>query len=338
MNARKEILSDALQRMQGVPVLVIGDVMLDRYIWGIVDRISAEAPVPVVKVKRIEERLGGAGNVIHNLRNVGAEVSICGYVGNDDEGTKVLSLFRDLKVNTDGVMVDSARPTTVKTRVIAHQQQVVRIDREDPPSEECPLDTSLDEQLCEHISKQLQKYRVIVVSDYAKGAITERIMNMLEGASKDNKISLAERPLVVDPHPEHYHLYRCMSVGKPNRKEAEAVSGVRIKSPESAGRAAEILIDKWKADAMLISLGEDGLLIARRSVKPHLVLPTQAREVSDVSGAGDTVTAIFAAALGAGAGHEIAGELANIAAGVVVSEVGTTPVDLAKMKRQIARL
>lgn len=335
MNPKKEILLETLKKIKGLPIMVIGDLMLDRYIWGNVDRISPEAPVPVVHVRRTEDRLGGAGNVVSNLCNLGMKVSVCGFVGRDDEGIRIMEILKESGVDSSGVFVDSARPTTVKTRVLAQRQQIVRLDREEPPSRELPLDGKLSDDFCAFTEKHIDNNRAVIFSDYGKGVITGSLIEKFEAAKLSGKIGINKVPLVVDPHPSHYALYKSMSVAKPNRKEAEIATGIRITDRESAGRAAAALIKQWNSEMMLISLSEDGLIISRASGEPDIFLDTVAREVSDVSGAGDTVTSVFSAALAAGATPEIAGTLANVAAGVVVGEVGTVPVNIAKLIKQI---
>lgn len=335
--SRQSLLS-ALESIVDTEIAVVGDIMLDRYIFGSVDRISPEAPVPVVHVKKVEDRLGGAGNVVRNLCNLGAKVSLFGIVGHDPEGERVKVILDKHKVDTTGLLVDGDRPTTLKTRVIAQRQQVVRIDREEVKKEQTASSTKLNERLANLVRDSISRARAVIVSDYGKGAISDVLLTRLEEARQSGKIGIGKVPLVVDPHPTHYSIYKGMSVGKPNRREAEIASGIAIDGRESATSAAHVLLKRWNAEMMLVSLGESGLVIAQASGAPDIFLETVAQEVSDVSGAGDTVTAVFAAALAAGNEPSVAGELANLAAGVVVSEVGTVPVDIAKLKLEIERL
>lgn len=314
--------------------MVIGDLMLDRYIWGSVERISSEAPVPIVNVLKNEDRLGGAANAARNLANLGAQVSLFGFVGGDKEGEILKQLLRKHSIHIDGVLEDRSRPTSLKTRVIAHAQQVVRIDREQISYPKI----ALQQRMAALITSNLKKFKAVLISDYGKGSISEVIMAPLSKAVRKGELSLRKRPLVVDPNPSSYHFYSGMSVAKPNRREAEEASGVKIRDKDSALKAGRLLLRKWNAEMMLISLGEDGLLIVPSQGKKGVLLETLAQEVHDVSGAGDTVTALFAAALGAGAQPVLAGQLANIGAGVVVSEVGTVAVEASKLKREIERL
>jgi D-beta-D-heptose 7-phosphate kinase / D-beta-D-heptose 1-phosphate adenosyltransferase len=308
--------------------------MLDRYIWGTVDRISPEAPVPVVAVTKTEDRLGGAGNVVRNLTALGARVSACGFVGDDKEGQTVLQLLSASGVNKEGVLIDKDRPTTVKTRVIAHAQQVVRIDREVKGSHSI----ALREGFSALVDAQIDSSRAVVLSDYGKGAISETLMRHCDAAHAAKRIGWQIRPLVLDPHPSNYSIYHSVTVAKPNRKEAELASGIAISDRASAAHAGRVLIERWGAEVLLITLGEDGMAVVKRGTEDALFLETVAREVFDVSGAGDTVTAIFAAAAAVGASERMASSLANIAAGIVVSEVGTVAVDMERLKAEVKLL
>jgi D-beta-D-heptose 7-phosphate kinase/D-beta-D-heptose 1-phosphate adenosyltransferase len=331
--ATKQELRETLEKMAGTPVLVVGDLLLDRYTWGKVERISPEAPVPVVQVVRMEDRLGGAGNVVRNLVNIGVKVSVAGLIGDDSDGRIMLDLFDDAGAEYSGVVVDSSRPTVLKSRVIAATQQVVRIDRE-------VLDTArpeISKKLAAVVKESIGPSKAVVLSDYGKSAVTADVLSTLTQAYEQGELGLASRPLFVDPHPRNYDSYRRMSVAKPNRKEAEVASGRSINSIEDAFDAAGILLKKWGADIMVITLGEGGMVVRRADSADGLHLETMAREVFDVSGAGDTVTAVFTAALAVGAGPINAGILANIAAGIVVSEVGTAAIKLDRLRQQVEK-
>jgi rfaE bifunctional protein kinase chain/domain len=337
MAEKKELLK-VLEKIKGTPILVIGDIMLDRYIFGAVERISPEAPVPVVHVTKTENRLGGAGNAVRNLCNLSADVTLCGFIGDDQESAEVLKLLEKYKVGHDGVLIDRKLPTTSKTRVISQRQQIVRIDREEVPDSSNPRDSALVNKLIKYISSVYEKNNAVIFSDYGKGTVTSSVINLFEEAGKNKKIGFGIRPLMVDPHPTNYFIYKGMSVAKPNRKEAEIATGIRIKDRQSASKAARVILEKWHSQMVLISLGEDGLMIAQENNSPDIFIDTVAQEVSDVSGAGDAVTAVFTAALATGATPLIAGHLANIAAGIVVSEVGTVPIDAKKLLAAIEKL
>ena len=334
MLSSKGELLQALDRIREIPVLVVGDIILDRYIWGSVERISPEAPVPVVDVRRAEDRLGGAANVARNLRSIGAAVSLCGFIGDDEEGQVVLKLLEMEQVARDGVVVDRQRPTCLKTRVIAQAQQVVRVDRESRVS----LNDSLRQGFAAVVESQIDWAKAVVISDYGKGAVSEPLIGKFADARKSRRISLTSRPLVVDPHPANYAIYREICIAKPNRKEAEIASGLQINNRESAVQAAKVLLQKWNAEMVMITLGEDGLLMMLADDAQPLFRETLALEVYDVSGAGDTVTAIFSAAMGAGVKPSVAGDLANIGAGVAVSEVGTVSVSRERLCAEIERV
>lgn len=330
----KEDLLGIIEKIKDLPVLVVGDIMLDRYIWGKVERISQEAPVPVVQVTKIEDRLGGAGNVVRNLQSLGARVSVCGFISDDEEGQTVLKLLDRDGVGKDGVIVDRSCPTTLKTRVIAHNQQVVRIDRENVGAKS----PALREAFAALVDAHIDESKALILSDYGKGGISESLIKKIGDAKAAKRIGLGIRPFVIDPHPSNYHIYNGMTVAKPNRKEAEAGSGIKITDRASALKAASILAKKWNADIMLVSLGEGGLLVLSKENPEGLFVESTALQVFDVSGAGDTVTATFSAALAAGATLAQAGDLANIAAGIVVAEVGTVPIDRTKLQREVERL
>ncbi len=325
------LLLKALDRLQGQPVLVIGDLMLDRYVWGAVERISAEAPVPVVDVRKSENRLGGAANVAHNLSALGAKPTICGFIGDDSEGKDVLTLLEELGVSSAGIMVDRQRPTSLKTRIISQRQQMIRIDRESRN----PLPQANAEAFSSLIEALVAEHKSVVISDYGKGVIGTNLMNRFANIRKNSLIGYPDKALIIDPHPTNFDLYGQGCILKPNRKEAEQASGIKIDSPEKAQQAAEILIAKWNADVIFLTLGEGGVLIYEKNGKSSL-LPTVAREVFDVSGAGDTVTAVLSASLAAGDTLAIAGELANVAAGIVVAEVGTVAVTAEKIREALS--
>ncbi len=312
-NPKASELLTTIEHFKGQPILVVGDIIVDRYIWGQVNRISPEAPVPIVEVNKNEDRLGGAGNVVSNLLELGTEVHLAGFLGNDLEGESVKELLKSKAVDGSAIISVDGRPTTLKTRVIAHSQQVVRIDREDASN----YDSKIVEALAQAVSKQINKVKAVIISDYGKGAVTEEILKATQG--KGVKV-------VLDPHPKNYSFYRNIDVVKPNRKEAEKAVGFKISSVDLAFKAAKQLQEQWQVDTVLLSLSEDGLIVDSKKLNQSIHLPTVAKDVFDVSGAGDTVTAVYTAALAAGSSLEVAGTLANISAGIVVGEVGVVPI------------
>ena len=333
MLGNKKDLLATLDRIVSTPILVVGDLILDRYIWGKVERISPEAPVPVVEVQRTEDRLGGAGNVVRNLATIGAKPTVCGIVGSDEDAQAMLRLFAEIGADVRGVIVDDSRPTVLKTRVIAHTQQIVRIDRERCNGES----PQVNERISAAIESSIDEAKAVILSDYGKGTVSSHVLATLHRAYEQHRLGLSVRPLFVDPHPRNYDNYRRMSVAKPNRKEAEIASGRSISSVEDAFKAADILMERWNSEMMVITLGEDGMIVQQAGGQAGVHLETMAQEVFDVSGAGDTVTAVFCAALATGASPVIAGVLANIAAGIVVSEVGTVAIDIDRLRNEVSR-
>ena len=306
-------LRSIVDRFTGRKVLVLGDLMLDRYVWGRVERISPEAPVPVVEIERETYALGGAGNVAANLRSLGAEPVLVSVVGDDADGKVLCRSLAGRGVAPRRVVTDPARPTTVKTRIIAHSQQVVRADREsrvDLAGE--PLT-----RLLEAIADELPSCEAMVVSDYGKGVV--------HPAPLDRAILLARReriPVCVDPKESHIDHYRGVSLLTPNQHEAGYVMGRRVVDEASLLEVGWGLQKRLAAEAVLVTRGAEGMSLFERGGR-SVHLPTVAREVYDVTGAGDTVVSVVAIALAAGADYPSACQLANHAAGLVIREVGT---------------
>lgn len=315
-------------------VVVIGDLLLDEYIWGQVERISPEAPVVVVRQTEESKRLGGAGNVVHNLIALGAQVSVCGVVGDDDAGRVLVSMLETLGADTDGVLIDRTRPTPVKTRVIAHGQQVVRVDREHTGI----IAPTYQEGIAAHLESQLSHASGVVVSDYAKGTISPPLFNRIEKGYAEGSLGAGKIPVLVDPKAPNFSLYRGATVIKPNRKEAEEASLIRIHERKDAIRAGKKLLEKWNTEMVLITLGELGMVLVapQDGENPEVEVDTVARDVFDVSGAGDTVSAAFLLSLAAGATCTQAANISNIAAGIVVGEVGTVAVKFDDLQKTIS--
>jgi len=319
-------LAGLVRRFGDVRVLVVGDLMLDRFVWGRVSRISPEAPVPVVQVAREDARPGGAGNVVTNLAALGGRAAACGIVGRDEAGRGLVAALRGLGAGTDGVVAASGAPTTQKTRIIAHSQQVVRLDREERPS----ADGRAARQVRDWVLARRKRFDVLVISDYGKGVVTRELLAGLAAAHRQ-----APFTWLVDPKRENFEHYRRVSLVKPNREEAAAAAGVEIRDAQSLREAGRRLLEKWEADAVLLSRGEEGMALFKRGGGLR-EFPTAAREVFDVTGAGDTVIATCALALGAGGTLEEATILANHAAGVVVGKVGTATVSAAELRAALA--
>jgi D-beta-D-heptose 7-phosphate kinase/D-beta-D-heptose 1-phosphate adenosyltransferase len=332
MTSQKKLLS-VIDSFAGVPILVIGDLILDHYVWGKVSRISPEAPVVVVQVTKEEKRLGGAGNVAHNLAALGARALMCGVIGEDDGGKDVTRMLAGLNIDAQGVVVEPLRRTTVKTRVIAHAQQVVRVDREVT----CALELSASDALTRHIAGTAPQMRGIIVSDYAKGVICPSVFAPLEHCYSQGILGFGKIPLLIDPKAPNFSVYSRATVIKPNRSEAEEACFMEIPDRSHAIEAGEKLLKKWNCEMVLMTLGEDGMVLVSdiKNIDSALEIDTMAREVYDVSGAGDTVSAVFTLALAVGAHPQDAAQLANYAAGIVVSEIGTVAVNADDLRRAV---
>ncbi len=314
-------LRDLVARFAGRRVVVWGDLMLDRYLWGHVDRISPEAPVPVVEIERETFSLGGAGNVAANLKALGAEAVLVGVLGTDRDGDHLLEALSARGIETARVARDPGRPTTVKTRVIAHSQQVVRTDRE----ARSDLDSAAGETVVAGLAEEIGRADGLIVSDYGKGVITARGIESALAAASDRDIHVS-----VDPKESHIDVYQGASILTPNQHEAGGVMGRRIADEASLMEVGWGLLRRAQSKALLITRGPEGMSLFERDGR-YTHLPTVAREVYDVTGAGDTVVSVVALALAAGADFPSACSLANHAAGIVIREVGTatcTPAEL----------
>jgi D-beta-D-heptose 7-phosphate kinase/D-beta-D-heptose 1-phosphate adenosyltransferase len=320
-------LLEIAQRFKRAHLLVVGDLMLDRFIWGDVERISPEAPVPVLRVVSENTRLGGAANVIHNIRSLGGRVSVCGVIGPDEAGKRIAGDLRRIGASIVGVVSDSQFQTIQKTRIIARprHQQIVRLDREkDGALREATL-----KRIREFVVRGAARWDAIVISDYGKGVVHENLL-----ASIADLIVKKNLICVVDPKKVNYRRYQLPTLITPNKDEASEAAGVDIRDDTTLIAAGEKLVRMWKARAVLITRGPDGMSLFRpRTAVRHF--PTAPKEVFDVTGAGDTVVAVSALALACGAGYEDAAVLANLAAGLVGDEVGTVAVPLEKLKRTI---
>jgi D-beta-D-heptose 7-phosphate kinase / D-beta-D-heptose 1-phosphate adenosyltransferase len=299
-----------------ISCLVIGDLMLDEYLWGKAERISPEAPVQVVDVLREELRLGGAGNVVNNLAAFGARVSVCSVVGDDHNGRSLMDEFGRRNISAAAVFLDPARRTSRKTRVVAANQQIVRIDRESREA----LSLALERQVCDWIKSNAAEYQVIILSDYNKGVLTPSVISA--AVTSANQASI---PVLVDPKGTNYSRYEGATLLTPNRKEAEAASGVAVRDSESLQLAADAIMDSAGLKHLLITRSEEGMsLFSRGGEAVHI--PTVAREVFDVSGAGDTVLAALAVGIASGFSMAESARLANVAAGIAVGKLGTSVV------------
>jgi D-beta-D-heptose 7-phosphate kinase/D-beta-D-heptose 1-phosphate adenosyltransferase len=309
-------LREILEVMKTKKVMVIGDVMLDRYVWGVVSRISPEAPVPVVDIKDETVRLGGAANVANNIVSLGASCDLVGVVGDDGVGEEIKRAIEDRGIPAKGLVLDEARPTTTKTRVIAHNQQVVRTDREVRDE----VDGKTRGTVTELAMTGVDGCDAIIISDYGKGVITKRLLEDLIPAARS-----AGRIISVDPKEGHFMNYKKVSLITPNHHEAGGALGMRIHDEETLLEAGWRIVDLLETDALLITRGEYGMSLFQKD-KTYQHFPTVARHVYDVTGAGDTVISSFTLALSSRASMAEAAHIANHAAGIVIRDVGTATV------------
>ena len=308
----RQQLQEIIQRFPDQPILVVGDLMLDRFVWGRVERISPEAPVPVVEVERESVHLGGAANVACNLAVLKARPFLVGVVGCDEAGERLVEELHRQEISSEGVVRANDRTTTIKTRILAHHQQVCRTDRE---SRE-PLSQGVLGKMRGVYQTFLNQAKGIILSDYAKGALSPNLVLDLIRDCRE-----AKKFLAVDPKAGDFSVYRGASLITPNKKEAERASGVEIVDQSSFIQAGRKLLELTASDYLLITRGEEGMTLFEG--KEHSHIPTVAREVFDVTGAGDTVIASLTLAVAAGASLGEAAALANHAAGVVVGKLGT---------------
>jgi D-beta-D-heptose 7-phosphate kinase/D-beta-D-heptose 1-phosphate adenosyltransferase len=307
--------AEILRAFRDRNVLVLGDVMLDEFVWGDVTRISPEAPVPVVDVRRESIHLGGAANVLANLVALGARGSVVGVVGKDGSGERLRAGLRELGALDQGVIVDETRPSTTKTRIIAHSQLVVRADRES----RTPVSAKTEDQILSFLKDALTHADAFVISDYDKGVVTQRILREIL------PLAYVRVPVLVDPKLRNFNFYRPATLVTPNHLEALRMSDTEDHSDDGSLHAAKVIREKLGCDAVLITRGDRGMMLLESNGQPVFV-ETAAREVYDVTGAGDTVIAALAGALASGATMLEAATLANHAAGIVVGKVGTATV------------
>jgi D-glycero-beta-D-manno-heptose-7-phosphate kinase len=326
-NKLKNIISD----FRNANILVIGDLILDEFIWGDVSRISPEAPVPVVWVKRESFMPGGASNVANNLSSLGARTYLAGVIGDDERGAILKSELQQRGIDTSGIIADESRPTTLKTRVVAHHQQVVRIDKERVDA----LSNDLISRIIGFTRGIINRLDAIIIEDYGKGVITPKLLRYIVPLARAHK-----KIISVDPKEEHLRYYQGITLITPNNHEASKAVGFGIKDNNTLKKAGEAVLKKFKCKIALITLGENGMAVFQKG-RPMKHIPTVAQEVFDVSGAGDTVIACCTAALTAGATPVQAAHISNCAAGIVVGKVGiavVTPEELIdRIEREIVK-
>lgn len=319
MNITEAKLKSIFAKAKGRKIAIIGDVMLDKYVYGTISRISPEAPVPVVDIDKTEYRLGGAANVANNIKALDAEPVLIGVIGNDYDSKHYLDVMIILGLSTAGIIKDSARPTTAKTRVIAHSQHVLRVDSEIKDD----ITTSTRRKILEFFTKNIKSFAAVILQDYNKGVLTKEMISQIISVCKKNK-----KPVYVDPKFHNFFEFRDVTVFKPNRKETADILAMKIDGEESVKEAGRILIDRLNCEYLVLTRGEKGMMLFDKEKNKTVILniPTKARKVADVSGAGDTVISTIAVMLAGGANIIEAVMLANQAAGIVCEEVGIIPI------------
>jgi rfaE bifunctional protein kinase chain/domain len=321
INISKERLDKLKKAFTGLKIAVVGDMMLDCYFWGEVKRISPEAPVPVLEVDNEFYRFGGASNVALNIIKLGGIPFPIGVIGDDYDGKIFSSLINESNINPSGLIVDKSRPTTAKTRIIAHNQHVVRIDKES----KAYLAPEIEDKLFTFFQDHVNDFDGIILQDYNKGVLTSSLIEkIISLANKKNKL------ITVDPKFNNFFTYKDVTVFKPNRKEAGDVLGLKISTDAELKIAGNTILEKLGAKYVILTLSEEGIAIFEKD-KPEQRMPTKAQKVADVSGAGDTVIATLTMALAAEANILEASYLANYAGGIVCEEVGIIPIEQDKL-------
>jgi len=309
---------DIINNFPEAGVLVVGDIMVDHFIWGKVSRISPEAPVPVVDVQKDSILLGGCANVLNSIYAMGGKVYVAGVVGADNIGKRLLEELRQREIATDGIVVEKGRPTTLKTRIVAHGQQMVRFDKESRK----PIPTNSTRKILEYVKSLQNKIGAIVISDYSKGVISRDLITGIRKIVDDEKVYIC-----LDPKQNDFTVYEGVYVVTPNHHEAGRAAGIEITDENDLLQAGAALLNKYNFHALLITRGEEGMSLFERGKKiAHTHFSTQAKEIYDVTGAGDTVIGVLALSLAAQASLQEATCLANQAAGIVVGKVGTATV------------
>lgn len=318
-------LKTYLRRFSKAKILVLGDLILDHYVWGTVNRISPEAPVPVVHVNSESYRMGGAANVYHNIATLGGQVELCGVIGDDPYGKQILKDVRNVSKQASGIFIDKSRPTIKKTRVIAHNQQIVRFDVE----QRSQLSKAIERKIIRYVDSRLQDLSCIVISDYAKGLITEELMQHIQKQATHYEV-----PIIVDPKVEHMPYYAGVTVITPNYLEAKQGAGFLPTQQIPIKQIGRALQQRLQCQSVVVTRGEEGMSIFEQNGRSWTI-PAVARQVYDVTGAGDTVVSTLALALSARASISDAAVLANQAAGIVVGMVGTATVTRSQLQHAL---
>lgn len=326
---------DIFQRFNNLNVVVIGDIMVDSYQWGKVERISPEAPVPICAVTKVENRLGGAGNVALNLKAMGANPILCSVIGEDSNGENLLHLMQQEGMTTDYILQSTDRPTTTKTRIIGNNSQMLRIDNESIETLDRKEETAFLKRIESLFSKM--KIDVVIFQDYDKGVITERVITTTTTKAKKNNI-----PITVDPKHRNFSLYKNVTMFKPNLKELKEGLKIEFETPtkENLENAALLLKDKQRIEKVFITLSEYGVFFADYSSKQAnvVLLPANVRKIADVSGAGDTVISLASLCLALNIEPKEIAKISNLAGGLVCEEVGVVPINKDRLYRELLAL
>ena len=319
MNITEAKLKSIFTKAKDRKIAIIGDVMLDKYVYGTISRISPEAPVPVVDIDKTEYRLGGAANVANNIKSLDAEPVLIGVIGNDYDSKHYLDVMKMLGLSTAGIIKDNSRPTTAKTRVIAHSQHVLRVDSEIKDD----VSGNTRKKIIEFFTENIKSFAAVILQDYNKGVLTKEMISQVITLCRKFK-----KPVYVDPKFHNFFEFRDVTVFKPNRKETADILAMKIDGEESVKDAGRILIDRLNCGYLVLTRGEKGMMLFDKEKNKTVILniPTKARKVADVSGAGDTVISTIAVMLAGGANIIEAVMLANQAAGIVCEEVGIIPI------------
>ncbi len=319
-----------LDKIKNKHILVIGDVMIDSYIWGKVERISPEAPVPIVLCNKRENRLGGAANVALNLQSLGAIPVLCGIVGDDDNSTTFLKLLKDYHLSSEGIFIDKSRPTTIKTRIIGGNQQLLRIDEEITT----PLSEVIEEKFIEHILKILRNsnFDAIIFQDYDKGSITENVIRRVVKYANEQQL-----PVLVDPKHRNFHLYNHTTLFKPNFKEF--CEGIKVELNKNEHHkifeASKKFLTEKNITYLLLTLSEKGIIICSKDFFHHL--PAHVRDIADVSGAGDTVISMASLCMSIGMNPYQIAAMSNLAGGLVCEKVGVVPITTEMLRTELLK-
>ncbi|MCK4234267.1 D-glycero-beta-D-manno-heptose-7-phosphate kinase [candidate division WOR-3 bacterium] len=313
---RKDKAIAILNNIKNKKILVVGDVMLDEYLWGRVERISPEAPVPVVKIEKQSCSLGGAGNVAFNAHSLGAKPLLLGIAGSDAAGETLKSLLKEEGMNDKGIFILKGRSTIVKKRVVAHHQQVVRVDIEETFS----IDREIEDRIITYLRRIERNLAAIIIEDYNKGLLTKSLIQRIIDFAKKRNL-----PITVDPKFEHFFDYESVTLFKPNIRELERVSGKSLIHINEIVKTLRWLQKKIKAEAILLTMGERGMVLIEKGKKPYFLKP-HALDVYDVTGAGDTVIAAMTLAMTAGYNMHEATKFASVTAAIEVTKLGAAPV------------